>query len=791
MEETNIKVICRFRPLNESEQNRGSEVCVQFQSDTSLKIPNDNPNTIYTFDKVFTPQSSQQEIYNTAAKPIVESVMKGFNGTVFAYGQTSSGKTFTMMGTGPHDNKLKGIIPRMVETVFDDIRSALDSTEFVLKISYCEIYLEKIKDLIDPKKVNLKIHENKTTGVYIEGLTECGVASEEEVYDLMTLGSNNREVAYTNMNAGSSRSHSLFVITVAQTNAKDLSSKKGKLFLVDLAGSEKVGKTGAAGMRLEEAKNINKSLTVLGLVINNLTDGKSSHIPYRDSKLTRILQDSLGGNSKTSLIITCSPSPYNEAETVSTLKFGLRAKSIKNKAKVNREYTVAELKLMLARTQEDLESKNQIIKALEGRLKGELGIDFVMSNTASSSFDMEEIMSEIEEYKEKLSNITELYQKTQIDQKILEGEVKNIENSYKKVQKQNEMLVDKNELLEETCKDLESHIERHLIVKEKLEKNQEDSMKKLLGLESELRSKTDHINKLKQELNSKDFKTPARAISMSFAMPSINSTDREEIESLYDKISAMSVELKESDQKYLNLSLSYEEKLSSKNNELKSLFEQLEVIKKEKIELKNYVKQLEKNHEESMKSSSSTTEEKINQIEEYYKIKIEREREQWNKEKEEIMNDLNNRIERVIHLEMQMDNQKDLIFDVQKRMSIEQKESFGNTLDLQNKIQELNFELLKEKSKYDELKANFDVTQKKLEQKKKGFRELEDKARSLNDEIEIVKEKNKVYEETVQPCEKFNPRRTILPFNIQRPLFGGGMVSDPRRQSIMIKKESK
>ena len=133
MEETNIKVICRFRPLNESEQNRGSEVCVQFQSDTSLKIPNDNPTTIYTFDKVFTPQSSQHEIYNIAAKPIVESVMQGFNGTVFAYGQTSSGKTFTMMGTGPQDHKLKGIIPRMVETVFGNIRSSIDLTEYYIK----------------------------------------------------------------------------------------------------------------------------------------------------------------------------------------------------------------------------------------------------------------------------------------------------------------------------------------------------------------------------------------------------------------------------------------------------------------------------------------------------------------------------------------------------------------------------------------------------------------------------------------------------------------------------------
>ena len=160
----------------------------------------------------------------------------------------------------------------------------------------------------------------------------------------MRRGGQARAVAATNMNQESSRSHSIFVVTITQKNLESGSAKSGQLFLVDLAGSEKVGKTGASGQTLEEAKKINKSLSALGMVINALTDGKSTHIPYRDSKLTRILQESLGGNSRTTLIINCSPSSYNDAETVSTLRFGVRAKSIKNKAKVNAELSPAEMK---------------------------------------------------------------------------------------------------------------------------------------------------------------------------------------------------------------------------------------------------------------------------------------------------------------------------------------------------------------------------------------------------------------------------------------------------------------
>ncbi len=254
----------------------------------------------------------------------------------------------------------------MVNTVFDQISASPEHIEWTVKVSIVEIYLEKIRDLISPEKSNLKVREDKARGIYIEDVTETYVADEREVYDCMRLGASNRAISATNMNEGSSRSHSIFMMSISQNNLHELSFKTGKLYLVDLAGSEKIGKTGAAGQTLEEAKMINKSLSALGNVINALTESKSGqHIPYRDSKLTRILQESLGGNSRTTLIITASPSPFNEQETLSTFRFGHRAKSIKNTPKINREYTVPELKLLLDKAEKTLEQKEKRIKVLE------------------------------------------------------------------------------------------------------------------------------------------------------------------------------------------------------------------------------------------------------------------------------------------------------------------------------------------------------------------------------------------------------------------------------------------
>jgi kinesin family protein 5 len=304
----NVKVVCRFRPINNSEQERfGKDLICEFSENKHSVTVKSNRDVgasyvdtnMFTFDRVFDMRVSQREVYEKAAKPIIEGVLKGFNGTVFAYGQTGSGKTHTMQGPDIEDLEMQGIVPRMVRTVFNRIENLSENIEFTVKVSMAEIYMEHVKDLLDPSKVNLQIKENRQKGVYIQDITERYIGSELDVYEIMKLGNNHRTVASTAMNETSSRSHSIFMMNISQNNLDDFSSKSGTLYLVDLAGSEKVAKTNVSGTQLDEAKGINKSLSALGKVIHALTDKKSTHIPYRESKLTRILTESLGGNAKT------------------------------------------------------------------------------------------------------------------------------------------------------------------------------------------------------------------------------------------------------------------------------------------------------------------------------------------------------------------------------------------------------------------------------------------------------------------------------------------------------------
>jgi hypothetical protein len=236
--------------------------------------------------------------------------------------------------------ELRGIIPNAFEHIFSHIKHAPESVKFLVRASYMEIYNEDIRDLLNPKANRLELKERADTGVYVKDLSSFVIKDVAEMNRLMDAGHKNRSVGATLMNERSSRSHSIFTITVeASETGPDGQDhiRVGKLNLVDLAGSERQSKTGATGDRLKEATKINLSLSALGNVISALVDGKSSHIPYRDSKLTRLLQDSLGGNSKTLMIATVSPASYNYEETLSTLRYANRAKNIKNKPKINED----------------------------------------------------------------------------------------------------------------------------------------------------------------------------------------------------------------------------------------------------------------------------------------------------------------------------------------------------------------------------------------------------------------------------------------------------------------------
>ena len=361
---SNIKVVARFRPLIDFELDiENSFDHINFISDSSLGIGPTKDLEIFTLDRVFSWDSRQEEVYEFVGKSTIDDVLAGYNGTIFSYGQTGSGKTYTMMGGDLIEEDLRGIIPRATSQIFEVVGSDEAETEYTLKCSMLEIYKENLRDLLETSPKSLKIKECPRKGIYVQGLTQVCVTSERDMLEVISLGEQMRTVGSTKLNKTSSRSHLLFILEATQKLSNE-SEKKGNLNLVDLAGSEKVNHSGVTGNKLEEAKKINLSLSALGNVIHALTTNYE-HVPYRDSKLTRLLQESLGGNYKTTLIVACSPSVNNQEETINTLKFALRAKTITNVVKMNIKNSPDNYLKMIERLKSELNSARQEIRSLK------------------------------------------------------------------------------------------------------------------------------------------------------------------------------------------------------------------------------------------------------------------------------------------------------------------------------------------------------------------------------------------------------------------------------------------
>ncbi|KAF3781235.1 Kinesin-related protein 11 [Nymphaea thermarum] len=328
----NVTVTVRFRPLSPREIRQGEEVAWYADGDTIVRNEH-NPSVAYAYDRVFGPTTTTRHVYDVAAQHIVASTMEGINGTVFAYGVTSSGKTHTMHG----DQRSPGVIPLAVKDVFSIIQET-PSREFLLRVSYLEIYNEVVNDLLNPAGQNLRIRED-VQGTFVEGLTEEVVLSPAHALSLIAAGEEHRHVGSNNFNLLSSRSHTIFTLTIESSPCGDSNEGEAvtlsQLNLIDLAGSES-SRVETTGVRRKEGSYINKSLLTLGTVIAKLTDGRASHIPYRDSKLTRLLQSSLSGHGVVSLICTVTPSSRNMEETHNTLKFAHRAKCIEIQASQNK-----------------------------------------------------------------------------------------------------------------------------------------------------------------------------------------------------------------------------------------------------------------------------------------------------------------------------------------------------------------------------------------------------------------------------------------------------------------------
>ncbi|DBA00591.1 TPA: hypothetical protein N0F65_007720 [Lagenidium giganteum] len=320
----NIRVLCRVRPISKSEISHGSKQVCKFTGTEEISLAGEKGKLkTWEFDRVFDMASTQEQVFDEV-KPLVTSILDGYSVCIFAYGQTGSGKTFTM--SGPPENP--GINTRSLQELFE--RKIQRSKEYQddITVSIMEIYNEMIRDLLsaDAANTNLQVRQGPT-GNFVPGLTLIGVQTLDEVFDLIKKGNKNRSTHSTDMNEHSSRSHSILAINLKSTNLVTSSVASGKLFLVDLAGSERLSKTGAEGQRLKEAQNINKSLSALGDVIAARAS-KAKHVPYRNSSLTYLLQDALGGDSKTLMVACASPVDYNSEESYCTLNFASRARSV-------------------------------------------------------------------------------------------------------------------------------------------------------------------------------------------------------------------------------------------------------------------------------------------------------------------------------------------------------------------------------------------------------------------------------------------------------------------------------
>ncbi|XP_066547167.1 kinesin-like protein KIF17 isoform X2 [Amia ocellicauda] len=441
MPSESVRVVVRCRPLNEREKALNCRVVVSMdpgRCQCFIQRPGatDEPPKQFTFDGTYFVHQSTEQMYNEIAYPLVEGVTEGYNGTIFAYGQTGSGKSFTMQGV-PEPPAQRGVIPRAFEHIFESIQCA-ENTKFLVRASYLEIYNEEVRDLLGgDTKQKLELKEHPERGVYVRDLSLHTVHSVGECERIMEQGWKNRAVGYTLMNKDSSRSHSIFTIHLEICNT-DVAGKDhlraGKLNLVDLAGSERQSKTGATGERLREATKINLSLSALGNVISALVDGRSKHVPYRDSKLTRLLQDSLGGNTRTLMVACLSPADNNYEESLSTLRYANRAKSIQNQPRINedpkdallREYQ-AEIQQLRTLLSGQLRDPN-LSTLLASKINGSEVPSQPLPGTAVDSEDDKEKIRQ--EYEEKLARLQAEYDAEQESKNRLQEDIAALRSSY-------------------------------------------------------------------------------------------------------------------------------------------------------------------------------------------------------------------------------------------------------------------------------------------------------------------------------------------------------------------------
>jgi len=566
-----VKVVVRCRPLNAKEVDQGHETCVQMYPDKGLiEIRNPSlgptdPIKTFTFDAVYDCNSKQLDLYAETFAPLVDSVLDGFNGTIFAYGQTGTGKTYTMEGL--HDiPEQRGVIPNSFEHIFSHIAKS-GNQQYLVRASYLEIYMEDVKDLLSKdQSKSLDLKESPDTGVYVKDLSTFVCKSISEIEHVMSVGNQNRSVGRTEMNEHSSRSHAIFIITIecSEEDAEgDAHIRVGKLNLVDLAGSERQAKTGAVGDRLKEATKINLSLSALGNVISSLVDGKSVHVPYRDSKLTRLLQDSLGGNARTIMVANLGPANYNYDETITTLRYANRAKNIKNKPRINedpkdallREFQeeIARLKAQInqksgPKDQKRKKEKKQRVK--QKTAENEESVDKIVDmEEEKNQNEVDKESSDEESNNEEETSIREVAEKLATEKELLESDTS--------------MLAEEKEKLMQEVRRKEAMLAREKAEKEKMSA-------KIASMESKLltggKTIVDHTNEQQRALEQRRAEVAARR--------------KTEIE--------VARKLEEQEEKGVELERTYsslQQEVEIKTRKLRKLFTKLQTVKQDIVDV--------------------------------------------------------------------------------------------------------------------------------------------------------------------------------------------------------------
>ncbi|KAJ8668704.1 hypothetical protein QAD02_010367 [Eretmocerus hayati] len=551
----NVRVVVRVRPLNTKELEILSQNVVSVDNLNNIitvKNPHassDEPPKSFSFDAVFDTRTSQVDIYNETARPILDKVLQGYNGTIFAYGQTGTGKTYTMVGarTSPQE---RGIIPNSFAHIFGYIAKADENQKFLVRATFLEIYNEEIRDLLGKdQNQKLDVKERPDIGVYVKDLSGYVVNNADDLDRIMSIGNKNRAVGSTAMNECSSRSHAIFTVTVESSRMGEDGQqhvKMGKLHLVDLAGSERQSKSKTTGVRLREATKINLSLSTLGNVISALVDGQSSHVPYRNSKLTRLLQDSLGGNSKTLMCANISPADINYDETISTLRYANRAKNIKNHARVNedpKDALLRQFQIEIEQLRLQLEENEVELSDTEGdseendqspcRQKRKTSVKSLKDDEVPIDTDENDVQDDAEIPSN--TDIIEL-KRTQSEKERLREKMLNLQN---KILVGGENLLEKakaqEQLLVESASELEERKRREEQLKKALEEKEAERIdieEKYSTLQEEAAGKTKKLQKIHSML-----------LSVKAELADLQQEHQREMEGLLEGVRSMSREL--------------------------------------------------------------------------------------------------------------------------------------------------------------------------------------------------------------------------------------------------------